>query len=237
MNTVDAIIKAGFAKYGVQTCYWKPFVPRPWKRPTIAKAIRTVWKYPVTKLEKPPDPTQDTYAQLYQEDAHITRVTPSPYRGLYELARFYVPWGSIGVVRQAWQYLELKDPPATPPVLGTPYDGLDYSRSTAVPGNVDILWKLRLIRGKVKGAYVNAPQQSLPVGQGYPRIANWTENRFPWGSNAPVFWLVPENMSLCLYADIRVGDLYIENIGARLAGYVQTISKTSQHNTRHGFTW
>jgi len=236
MNLVNETIKAGFADYGPKTAYCKPFVPAPFKRPSIAKNILTVWNYPVTKLEKPPDPTQDTYAQLYQEDARIARVTPSPYRGLYELARFYAPWGSIGVVRQAWQWLELKDPPATPKVLGTPFDAMYHTRSTP-PGTVDILWKLRLIVGQVKGSYVNQPQNTLPFGQGYPRFANWSELRFPWGSNAPVFWLVPENMTLCMYADIRVGDLYIESIGARLAGYIQTISKESQYNTRHGFTW
>ena len=148
--------------------------------------------------------TAQEVKELYQEDSKIIKIVVNGNTGLYECARFYVPRGSIGVVRQLWQWLELKNPPATPPVVSTPFDALGHTRDTG-QNPIDIHWKFRLFHGKRRGPLYVGASGNLPKGWGYPRFSGCRELRFPWGSDAPVFLLVPEHHTFIAYGDILLG--------------------------------
>ena len=236
-DTLRNAINGGFARFNLTTPKGDPGVPvKPWKPPQIAKSVIEVSKYPTIKPVRIPDPTLDNQAQQYQEDSYIAAVHINGASGYYEASRFYVPHGRIGVIRQCWQWLELSNPIAAPPVIGTPFDALAHTRDLG--GNpVNILWQLRLYQGHKTGPLEVANQNKVSFGYGYPGFANWSDLRFPWGSAAPVFWLVPENFTIVLYADIQTGKTLVSSVGGRLAGYTQVISKDSVWNTRHGFQW
>ncbi len=144
-----------------------------------------------------------------------------------------MPAGRIGIVRQCWQYLVVED--ADIPVQYGPYDPLYELRGTG--GAATIIWKLRLSSGELQVPKYELASGLIETGYGYPELPRFRWIRFPWGSNTPVFWMVPEDTTLSLFADIQAGKDSVSSIGGRLAGYTQPISSFSQHNTRHGWQW
>lgn len=222
--------------YNFADLYTKPFWSQGGVSPVLETSVSEVFDYPVKEPIYTLDPIDTGQGQLYQEDAKIHKIIVNGNTGLYECARFYVPKGSIGVVRQLWQWLEIKNPPATPPVISTPFDALGHTRDTG-DEPIDILWKFRLFSGRRRGPLYIGASGNLPSGWGYPRFSHCRELRFPWGSNAAVFLLVPEHTTFLAYGDILDGKNVIDTLGVRISGYIQTINQASLYNSRHGFTW
>lgn len=229
--SLETAIEQGFCRYNLPTREIEPLTPKPWTPPFIKKRIRVVATYPVRVYIIPVDPTTDDKGQRYLEDVEITSV--KPYAENYEVARFYVPWGRIGIVRQCWQWLQIAD--ATIPPLAGPYDAIYHARGAGGPAS--IVWKLRLSSGELLGPKLTLTTGLIETGYGFPELPRFSQIRFPWGSNAPVFWMVPEDTTLSLFCDIVSGKDEVQSIGGRLAGYTQPISSYSQHNTRHGWQW
>jgi len=222
--------------YNFANLYTSPFWSQGGVSPVLRSSVAEVNTYPAIIPDYTHDPYDTAQGQLYQEDAKIIKIIVNGNTGLYECARFYVPRGSIGVVRQIWQWLEIKNPPATPPVISTPFDALGHTRDTG-DDPIDINWKFRLFHGQRRGPLYIGASGNLPSGWGYPRFSDCKELRFPWGSNAPVFLLVPEHHTFIAYGDILLGKNIIDTMGVRISGYIQTINKESLFNSRHGFTW
>jgi hypothetical protein len=236
MYQLNTSISSKVTCYNLANIYTQPIWARVGVSPQLKASVGEVIKYPVLPPLYTHDPVDTGQGQLYQEDSKIIKIIVNGNTGLYECARFYVPRGSIGVVRQLWQWLEIKNAPATPPVISTPFDALGHTRDTG-QAEIDILWKFRLFHGKRRGPLFIGPSGNLPSGWGYPRFSDCRELRFPWGSNAPVFLLVPEHHTFIAYGDILLGKNEIDTMGIRISGYIQTISRHSLHNSRHGFTW
>lgn len=233
---MNAPLRSKVTCYNLAELYTKPIWAKGGIPPQLRASVNEVIKYPVQTPLFTHDPVDTEQGQLYQEDAKIAKIIVNGNTGLYETARFYVPKGSIGVIRQLWQWLELKNPPATPPVISTPFDALGHTRDTG-DEPIDILWKFRLFYGQRRGPLYVGASGNLPSGWGYPRFSDCRELRFPWGSNAAVFLLVPEHHTFIAYGDILLGKNVIDTMGTRIAGYIQTISRHSLHNSRYGFQW
>lgn len=224
-------------KSGIEQGFFRIGIPKPNFKPSIIpdsfeikKAVKTVSLYKVEDTFPPFDPTRDAHGQRYFEDSFITN--PDEYKDVYECFRFYVPWGRIGIARQCWQWLEIKD--AVSVVLPTPFDAMAHFRTTNF---IDILWRLRFVSGEVNGPRRYGDSNWISSGYGFPELPNFDYIRFPWGSNAPVFWRIPENTTLMMFCDIKQGKDDVVRFGGRIAGYTQPISDASQHNTRYGWQW
>lgn len=233
MFDVPTAHKLGFARYNLDFPKIRPNQPvHSWKLPKVDRRVEIVARYPTVKFVKPTDPFRDNLSQIYQEDAHIIHTTRA---SLWEVCRFYVPTGRIGVVRQIWQWIEIRNPPATPPVVGTPYDARTDSRDNANP--ITLLWKLRCTSGRRNVPLIEASASLNPPGWPLTTLPNWKEYRFPWGSSVQVFLLIPEHTTLSLYVQATRGADYVDYLGGRLAGYTQTMTSIAQQNARHGFQW
>lgn len=222
--------------YNLAELYTNPIWSQGGISPQLRASVEEVMTYDVQPPLVTTDPWDTQQGQLYQEDAKIIEIIVNGNTGLYECARFYVPRGHVGFVRQIWQWLEIKNPPATPPVISTPFDALGHTRDTGDEA-IDILWKFRLFYGQRRGPLSVGASGNLPRGRGYPRFSSCSELRFPWGSDAPVFLLVPEHHTFIMYGDIKDGKNVVDTMGARISGYIQTISPDSMYNSRHGFQW
>lgn len=180
------------------------------------------------------DPTRDGQKQRYQESTNIWYPSSALSAVVRELCRFSVEEGRIGIVRGLWQWGEMEQPGSgITPIIASPYDARLFLRN-----GVDVSWHLRLSYGITTGELVQiASPNALPLGDGYRELPNWYDVRFPWGTNAPVFWTVPTNHTLRLFVKINFGVPQIESIGGRMWGYTQSINKYAQQNTRHGWEW
>lgn len=231
MDLLDSAIRQGFAQ---------PYRPMTFgsvldefRKPRVDPLAVIVSRYPTRAYEpRISDPTRDTQGQFYFEDAKVYNWVPNGAFGQshYEIARLYVPQGRIGIVRGCWQWYAIE---------GTPDDWIKPGPFNARFAQ-NISWKLRLSSGKVDGPKGIIPAANNIPGEGLWEIPNWTENRFPWGSNAPVFWKIPTNHTLRFWATVPFDAATVTahmELGGRLWGYTQPISQAAQYNTRHGFQW
>jgi len=210
-----------------------------WPVPHVNPRVPQAPRLPSSALKIVDDPTRDGLKERFQDDCNFWYVPEDTVGGaLRELARFSAPHGRIGVVRGCWQWGELRPLPSAAESsvldreINSIYDARFFERN-----GVLIIWKLRLSYGVEESNLVSLPATSAAFGDGYRELPNWYENRFPWGTNTPVFWTVPENHTLRLFALVIDDVARMQSLGARLWGYTQAITKSAQVNTRHGWQW
>lgn len=185
---------------------------------------------------------QDPRAQSSYDDTRGEVYVSAAALGVYELARFVVPAGNVGIVKQIQQYV--RRIPALIPV--TMSGGLPFELERL---EVFINWHLRLDALKPGGwcgtvntnslmpnsLYFDSPSGYLP---GLPftdhDLAVTPFLRWPWTDvdSGNVDLLVPGGYALRFFADYWEGlsDIYI---AGRLSGYWQTeICNAAQYNVR-----
>jgi hypothetical protein len=211
-----------------------PVFFKEWKRPAVCPRVIAAADMldPSPTLTIQPiepqwlDPGRDTVKQFYQDNGFVHTDEFSPQTA-YEIARFYVGFDQVGIVKYCGTYLEILDEPAGTPVELEPLDPF-----TLQFNGVEAEFFLRLDYGVREllspdpfvGHYQNAP------GYGFPRLSRWTDYRFAWNwTGNDVYWIVPRRHTLRLYLVIQnaPGSRLVSKALGRLMGYTQPFANLS----------
>lgn len=207
--------------------------------PTIPRMLATLPRPSQRKYDSPTDqlndPARDTRAQLYQDVGFewADRYAITADR-VYEVARFQAAPDEVGVVKYCGTYIEIESP--DPPYYKYLEPGDPYAVGRA--GTV-VRWILRLHQGTFQSL---GPQWSGTyagcLGYGYGPLPFWEDYRFRWGRTAnDVWWLVPRDHALRLYAWIKSTSDPVLRLTGRLQGYTQPVhTLPAGYNVSHGWS-
>lgn len=205
--------------------------------PDVEKAIR---KPPTTTPTRQTvqlyDPGRDTVAQDYQEGkTWPLRAADIPgVNGAIELARFSAVENQIGVVHGCWVYVETERP------TQQFYSGGAFDPFSFVKNGVELRFILRLVQRppNTETPQFIGPPQDIPR-YGFPGLPYWEENRFPVGTGADIFWIVPDGFDLRLFVHVLVMPAKpVTYMMGRMWGYNQPMRRTDVvWNMRHGWQW
>ena len=232
----------------------RPLMRRPWQVPglTIRQARTLANLRPPTrhgdKFTTPmQDPANDTTAQRFQltVNARAMKAWVKPAfqpHHTYELARFIVPIGGVGVVRSILQYSEA-DPAAVPiPEPHALLTGSPWEISAIQRVGGDMRWHLRLQQIRdvdLPDAFEELPLATLLPGYGHPDLPFLDFQYFNFAMpDAGVFLLVPGGFVLRMYVEIGADERPFLAIGGMLRGYTQPAhNRDALFNMRHGWQW
>jgi hypothetical protein len=214
-----------------------------WRPPTVSdKDKRALLSMPLPPrrcdrlVDQLDEPARDTRAQVYQDVSYFH--TPPPQAGFlngnsYELARF-VTKAEAGFVRLIWTYAEIE---IEGDVVVIEWQD-PFALQRFLP-DVTVTWFLRLEQGIFQKHFPVqfAGPTAQVFGNGYSKLPEWADYRFMWGRTATnVFFLVPQNHALRLYARIDGANADLRALGGRLQGYTQSIDvKATGFNVTHGW--
>jgi hypothetical protein len=184
------------------------------------------------------DPARDTRAQKYQDQGFDHDLQHGALDDtVYEIARFFSPIDSVGIVKYVGTWVQIVDPDSGNPVE------LDFSNPFAMQqAGLKARFLLRYDQGTPDNKLVFP---DLPwigplaevTGYGYGPLPEWNDYRFYWGRYANnVWWLVPKRHAIRLYLHVIGQGTYLRKTLGRLQGYTQPAATLpAAYNVSHGW--
>ena len=169
-------------------------------------------------------------------------VTPLVPFHAYELARFIVPIGGVGVVRSILQYSEANPNTIPSPEPYAHLTGSPWEISAIQRVGADLRWHLRLQQVRdvdLPDAFEDLQAATLLPGYGHPDLPYLDFQYFNFAMpDAGVFLLVPGGFVLRMYVEIGADWRPILALGGMLRGYTQPArNRDAVYNMRHGWQW